>query len=133
VFFGIRSYRDNVAGGSVSFGRALAIGMLIAAVSSVCYVLTWEVIYFKLAPDFMDKYAAYALEHARASGATEQALRETARQMKDLRAMLDQPLMNALMTFVEPFPVGVVVALVSAAVLRTKSGGVRDAELASGR
>ena len=88
-------------------------------------------IYFKLAPDFMDKYAAYALEHARASGATEQALQETARQMKDLRAMLDQPLMNALITFVEPFPV-VVVALVSAAVLRTKSGGVRRAELARG-
>lgn len=90
-------------------------------------------IYFTLVPDFMDKYAASALEHARASGATEQALQETARQMKDLKAMLDQPLMNALMAFIDPFPVGVIVALVSAAVLRTKSGAVRRAELARGR
>ena len=90
-------------------------------------------IYFTLVPDFMDNYAACALEHARASGATEQALQETARQMKDLKAMLDQPLMNALMAFIDPFPVGVIVALVSAAVLRTKSGAVRRAELARGR
>ena len=63
----------------------------------------------------------------------EQAFQETARQMKDLKAMLDQPLMNALMAFIEPFPIGVIVALVSAAVLRTKSGAVRRAELARGR
>jgi hypothetical protein len=55
IYFGVRSYRDNVTGGSVSFGRAFAVGALIATVASVCYVATWEVIYFKLAPDFMAK------------------------------------------------------------------------------
>src|SRR5688500_19890895 len=49
IFFGVRSYRDNVAGGSVSFGRALAVGSLIAVVASVCYVVTWQIIYYKLA------------------------------------------------------------------------------------
>jgi hypothetical protein len=57
IFFGVRSYRDNVAGGTVGFGRALAVGALIAAVASLCYVATWEVIYFKLAPDFVTKYS----------------------------------------------------------------------------
>src|SRR5688572_28384843 len=46
VYFGVRSYRDNVAGGSVSFGRAFAVGMAIMAVGSACYVATWEVIYY---------------------------------------------------------------------------------------
>ena len=38
IFFGVRSYRDNVAGGRVRFGRAFAVGASIAAVASVCYV-----------------------------------------------------------------------------------------------
>src|SRR5215210_635081 len=58
IFFGVRSYRDNVAGGSVRFGRAFAVGALIGAVASVCYVATWEVAYSRLAPDYLTKYQA---------------------------------------------------------------------------
>src|SRR5947207_4049298 len=47
IYFGVRSYRDNVAGGTVRFGRAFAVGALIGLVSSICYVATWEVIYFR--------------------------------------------------------------------------------------
>jgi hypothetical protein len=68
IFFGIRSYRDNVAGGSVSFGRAFAVGALIAVVASVFYVATWQVIYYKLVPDFGAKFQAHMIEKARASG-----------------------------------------------------------------
>ncbi|MGE3526131.1 MAG: DUF4199 domain-containing protein, partial [Gemmatimonadales bacterium] len=58
VFFGVRAYRDNVAGGKVGFGRAFVVGLLIVGVATACYVATWEVIYYKLMPDFGDKYAA---------------------------------------------------------------------------
>src|SRR6266566_8630124 len=68
IYFGVRSYRDNVAGGTVRFGRAFAVGALIGLVSSMCYVATWEVMYFKFMPDFMDKYGAHVIEKARASG-----------------------------------------------------------------
>src|SRR6185295_13922229 len=50
VFFGVRSYRENVGGGAVSFGRAFTVGLLITLVSCVFYVATWEIIYFKLWP-----------------------------------------------------------------------------------
>jgi hypothetical protein len=43
IFFGVRSYRDNVAGGSLSFGRAFKVGALIALVASIMYVATWQV------------------------------------------------------------------------------------------
>jgi hypothetical protein len=120
VFFGIRSYRDNVAGGRVTFTRAFTVGLLITIISSACYVATWEVIYFKLAPGFSDKYAAYELDKARRSGATEAQLAETARQLEQFKAMYSKPLLNVAMTFVEPFPVGLLVTLVSAAVLRRR-------------
>ena len=71
IFFGIRSYRDNVGGGRISFGRALAIGSLITVVASACYVATWEVIYYKITPDFFTKYQAYKVDRAKAKGATQ--------------------------------------------------------------
>jgi hypothetical protein len=120
VFFGIRSYRDNVAGGSLTFGRAFTVGLLITLVSCLGYVITWEFIYFKLAPGFADKYSAYAIERVRASGGSQAAIDETARQMREFKQMYDRPLVNAAMTFVEPFPIGLAVTLISAAVLRKK-------------
>jgi Protein of unknown function (DUF4199) len=120
VFFGVRSYRENVGGGAVGFGRAFTVGLLITLVSCVFYVATWEVIYFKLWPGFSEKYSAYAIEKARASGASQQAIDQTAHQMAEFKKMYDQPLMNAAITFVEPFPIGLVVTLISAAVLRKK-------------
>src|SRR5215216_8002011 len=62
VFFGIRSYRENVGGGYISFGRALGVGLLIMLISCVCYVVTWEIVYFNFMPDFAEKYANYAIE-----------------------------------------------------------------------
>jgi hypothetical protein len=120
VFFGVRSYRENVGGGAVGFGRAFTVGILITLVSCVFYVATWELIYFKLSPGFADKYSAYAVEKAKASGASQQKLDETARQMAEMKKMLDRPLVNAAVTFVEPFPIGLIVTLVSAAVLKKK-------------
>jgi len=115
-----------VAGGTETFGRAFSVGVLIALISSLCYVVTWEFVYFNLMPDFWDKYSAYAIEHARASGATQQTIDETARQMRELKQSLDNPLINAAYTFIEPFPVGVVVALVSAGILRRRqAAGMR--------
>src|SRR4051794_9798109 len=117
IYFGVRSYRDNVAGGSVRFGRAFAVGALIAVISSVCYVATWEVIYFKFMPDFLTKYQAHALEKARASGASEAALAKQKVEMDKLGEMYKNPVINSAMTFVEPLPVGLVIALVSAGIL----------------
>src|SRR2546421_7274061 len=73
IYFGVRSYRDNVAGGTVRFGRAFVVGALICLVSSLCYVATWEVIYFKFTPDYLTKYNAHMLDKARAEGASESA------------------------------------------------------------
>ena len=122
VFFGIRSYRENIGGGQISFGRAFAVGILITLIASVCYVVTWEIIYFTIMPDFADKYAAYMIEKARAAGESAQKIQAIADQMKSMKAMLNNPFLNAAFTFIEPFPIGLIVTLVSAAVLRKKPG-----------
>jgi hypothetical protein len=121
VFFGVRSYRDNVGKGQVTFGRAFLVGMAITVISCIFYVITWEVIYFKFMPDFMDKYGTHILQKMQASGATAVAIQQKSQEIDSLKAHYKNPLFNMAMTFIEPFPVGLVITLLSAAILRKKS------------
>ena len=120
VFFGIRSYREN-AGGTISFGRATAVGLLITLISCAFYVGSWEIIYFKLMPDFVDNYAARSIDTMREKGATEAAIAAKKKEMEKMKAMYNNPLINVAFTFIEPFPVGLFVTLVSAAILRRRN------------
>ena len=135
IYFGVRSYRDNVAGGTVRFGRAFAVGGLIAVVASLCYVATWEVIYFKFAPDYFDKYQAHVLEEARLDGESEESMARKKAEMDDFAELYRNPAINAAITFVEPLPVALIVALVSAGVLsrRKRSEAGQGGSLAGAR
>jgi hypothetical protein len=123
VFFGIRSYRENVGGGIISFGRAFAVGALITLITSVCYVLTWEVMYFKLMPNFLNEYSNYMVEKMKASGASQQAIDVKLQQMQQFKQMYDNPFVNAAITFLEPLPVGLIITLISSLILRKKGIG----------
>jgi hypothetical protein len=130
VYFGVRSYRDNVLGGTISFGRAFSAGILIASIASLCYVATWEVIYYKFMPDFYAKYGQSAVERARKSGKSEAEVAKVRADMDTMVRRVENPLFVAVVTFGEPFPVGLIIALVSAAVLRrkrTERGGAAEA------
>lgn len=120
VFFGIRSYRENVGGGQISFGRAFSVGILIVLVASILYVLTWEILYFNFIPDFFDKYANYLVEKSRAAGASAEEIAAQTKQMNDMKVMYNNPFLNAAFTLMEPLPVGLVMTLISAALLRRK-------------
>src|SRR6516165_9895281 len=68
IYFGIRSYRDNTLGGQITFGRAFVCGILIALITTVCYVAMWEVLYFNFMPHFMDSYFAAQIHKVQSSG-----------------------------------------------------------------
>jgi hypothetical protein len=74
VFFGIRSYRDNVGNGQITLSKAFVVGISITLISCICYVVTWEMLYYNLLPDFMDKYGAHMVEKLKASGASAEAV-----------------------------------------------------------
>lgn len=117
VYFGIRSYRDAHLNGKISFGRATRVGLLITVVSTACYVATWEFIYYRVAPDFGEKYAAAAIEKSKAEGRSPEYI---AKQTADMAAFVENyknPLVNIAITFLEPLPVGLLVTLISAGVL----------------
>lgn len=127
VYFGVRSYRDNVAGGAVTFGQAFKVGILITAVITVCYVVTWEVIFYTLMPDFGEKYTAFAIEKSRLAGASDAHIAQQAKDLAAFMAMYQNPLVNIAFSLVEPLPVGVVFTLVTAGILGRKRGADRAA------
>ena len=121
VYFGVRAYRDSQPGRPLTFAAAFNVGLLITLISCVFYVATWLVMYYQFMPDFADKYAARIVEGLRAKGAPQTQIDEAIKQGVQLKALLANPFMNAAMTFTEPFPVGLLVTLVSAATLRRKA------------
>ena len=102
IFVGVKTYRDNVAGGRITFGRAFLVGFLIMFVASSCYVATWEVMYFKLTPGYSEKMTAQAIEKERKSGANEAQLAAKRKEMEEFQAMYQKPLVNIAITFLEP-------------------------------
>ena len=127
VFFGIRSYRENVGHGQISFGRALGVGLLIMLIASVCYVITWEIISHTILPDFIEKYSAHAIEQVRASGKSpEETAREIERMNHFTNLYKNNILFNLGMTLIEPLPVGVAMTLISALILRKRRRDSQD-------
>ena len=120
VFFGIRSYRENIGGGAITFGRAFMVGILITLISSVCYVIAWQIFYHTFMPDFFEKYSAHVIEQARASGATPEAIQAQSNQLAKDIALYKHPILHNVFVFLEPFPVGLVITLISALILRKR-------------
>lgn len=120
VFVGIRNHRNNHNNGVISFGKAFKVGILIVLIASTMYVAAWLIDYFFFIPDFADKYAAQALAELKASGASPQEIQRQAAEMADLSKLLNNPVFNALMTYLEILPVGLIVTLISALMLKRK-------------
>lgn len=117
VYFGIRTCRDQLLGGQIGFWRALGIGLAIVGIATVCYVVSWQLLFHLVIPDFPDRYAAYAIEKARLAGATAAQLEATAREMAEFKVLYARPLVNIAFTLLEPLPVGLLFSAVSAALL----------------
>ena len=117
VYFGIRSYRDTVLGGRIGFGRAFKVGALITLITSACYVGAWEVIYYNMMPDFAEQYSRRMIEKAKADGASPAQIEAKRAEMQKFQAMYANPLINVAMTLIEPLPVGLLIAALSAAIL----------------
>jgi Protein of unknown function (DUF4199) len=127
IYFGIRSYRDNVLSGEISFGRAFSCGLLIALISTVCYVAMWEVLYFNFMPHFMDGYFAAQIHKIQSSGLEPNVIATRVAAIQHSQQLYQKPLVNMAYTFLEPLPVGLIITLISAALLRRRTA-LRPAE-----
>ena len=126
VYFGIRTYRDNVAGGTVPFGRAFAIGMMIAGIATICYAATWQVISATYMKDYFAKYSAYMVEKERQKGSPAAVVAARQAEMDKYAEMYKNPALVFAFTLIEPLPVALIISLVSAGVLSRRRRNATD-------
>lgn len=118
VLLAIKTHRDKALGGVIKFWPAFLVGLGVVAIASVAYVATWEVYLAMTHYRFMDEFTAQALEAKRAAGVTGPAYDKAVVEMATMKANYAKLWYRLPMTFAEIFPVGLLVALVSAALLR---------------
>ena len=134
VFVGVKHFRDTQCAGSITFARALAAGALMTLISSLCYVAMWEVLTATVERNFAHQYTQGMVERAQASGLQGAALETRLAEAHAFEAMYANPLRRMSMTLLEPLPVGLVMALVTAGMLRRKpEGGVRHVTTSEAR
>ena len=121
IFFAIRRYRDTVLGGVIRFGQAALLGIIISAIAGVAYVVAWEVYLAFSGSEFIDGYIAGMIEKKQAAGLAGAELETEIAKLNTIKENYGNPLIRLPMTFTEIFPVGLLVSLISAAILRTKS------------
>ena len=118
VFVGIKRHRDRELGGVIRFWPAFGMGVSMSVIAGILYSLSWEASQAITGGDFMAAYSSYMIEQARAEGQSAAAIAEMTKQMAEFKVMYANPWFRLQMTFSEIFPVGVLVSLVSAALLR---------------
>jgi hypothetical protein len=127
VFVGIRNYRDKYNEGVISFGKAFKIGSMIVLIASTIYVVAWLIDYFFFIPDFAEKYSAQMLDKLKASGASQIEIDNQTKEMANFARMYKNPFFNAMMTYIEILPVGLIVTLISSLILKRKTAKNRYA------
>jgi len=118
ILFGVKRYRDAELGGVIKFLPALGLGLMIAVVAGLIYVVVWEAYLYLTHYSFMDQYTAAILAKKKAEGLSGPALAAQIAQLNEMKREYANPFYRAGMTFMEIFPVGLLIALISAALLR---------------
>ncbi|MBC7758798.1 MAG: DUF4199 domain-containing protein [Phormidesmis sp. FL-bin-119] len=120
VYVGVKSYRDKENGGIITFGKAFQLALLISLLASTIYVIAWTTEYYLFMPDFMEKFSAQYLQKAQNSGVSAAELSAKAAEINSMKELYKNPLMVVLFTYLEILPVGLIVSLISALLLKRK-------------
>lgn len=128
IFVGIKSYRDKRNQGIISFGKAFKIGLLITLIASSMYVGVWLVDYYIFIPDFLEKYIDFAIKGTIDSGASQAEINDKIKELADYREWYKNPVFVILLTYMEVFPIGLAISLISALLLKRKTSKLVPAQ-----
>jgi hypothetical protein len=118
IFIAVKRHRDNVRGGVIKFLPAFAMGLGIAAVAGVAYVAVWEIYLAATDYSFMESYVQAQIAALEARGVSGEELEAAVRQMEQMQEAYASLWFRIPVTFAEIFHVGLIVAAISAALLR---------------
>lgn len=118
IFVATKKYRDDELGGIIKFGSALKVGLGISLIAGVVYVIVWEINLYFTDYAFIYEWTDSMIQQARDSGASESELATTIEEMEVMIERYGKVMFRLPMTFMEIFPVGLLLSLISAALFR---------------
>ncbi len=121
IFIGIKSYRDKESAGLISFGKAFKVGLFITLVASVFYVAGWILYINTAGTNFMDSYYQHSVEKIKTSNDPETEIQAKIADMEKWRELYKNPLIQIGLTFIEIFPMGLLITIISATILKKKN------------
>ncbi len=120
IFIGIKRYRDSVSEGKISFFSGFKIGIGISVIASLMYVIAWAIEFHFFMPDFLDKYIVSEIEKLKELNLGTTELEAKIKEIESSKGLYDNPFSFFAITFAEIFPVGLLVTIVSALILKKK-------------
>ena len=81
-------------------------------------MIAWEISLAVTKFDFVATYYGAMIEQARADGATAEQIAKLQTEQTGFAQMYSNPAIRVGITFIEMFPIGVVISLITAALLR---------------
>lgn len=121
IFVGVKQFRDKQLGGVIKFGKAFLVGLYIALIASVIYVGVWEIYLAVSGVDFIAVYQDSLIQNMIADGATQTEISAMKEELQYYADIYKNPALRTLVTLSEILPVGLIIALISAGLLRKSS------------
>lgn len=121
IFVAVKQHRDNNLGGVITFGQGFKVGLLVTLIAAIVYVLAWEWYYQNAGQGFIENYQQVMLEQYHADGVSENELAEIRKEMNEFAALYEKFYIRILITMLEILPVGMVVSMVAALLLKTRN------------
>lgn len=118
IFFGVKSYRDKYLGGSITFGKAFLIGLYITLVASTMYMASWMVMSATTEQDFMQQYYEHMKAKMESAGTAPAEMEAQLKELREFGDLYKDPLVKIGFTYMEILPVGLLISLICAAMLR---------------
>lgn len=121
IFVGVKNYRDKFSGGVISFGKAFLMSIYMALIASTLYVVGWMIAYYNFFPDFLERLTAYQLSQAKINQMSTEQVAEIRKQIEMFKVWYSTPFGVAGATYMEILPVGLLVATITASILKRKT------------
>jgi hypothetical protein len=121
MFPAVKSYRDNQNNGIITFGEAFKLAFFIALIGSSMYVAAWLIDYYFFIPDFMERFSHQLIEKAQHSGKSAGEIAAKIKEVNSMKHIYDSIFGIILYTYMEILPVGIIIALITALILKRKT------------
>ena len=114
---------EHPAGGSIKFWKGVQVGVLISLISGILYAvgaMSYGIVSPNFEAHFMTKFTELKVGKLTEQGASQDKIDEAKKEVEMMKTLFQNPVLFFLVCQMEILPVGFIVTLISAGLLRRR-------------